>query len=46
MKINVLAYDVFIWTNQIRVHGESARASFDWLQEEGPALTSGLQNSY
>ncbi len=45
MKINVLAYDVFIWTNQIRVNGESARASFDWLQEEGPALPSRLQNS-
>ncbi len=30
MKINVLAIDVFIWTNQIRVKGESARASF-WL---------------
>ncbi len=24
---------------------ESARASFDWLQEEGPALPSRLQNS-
>ncbi len=38
MKINVLEFDVFIWTNQIRVNGESARASFDWLQEGGPAL--------
>ncbi len=37
MKINVLAFDEFIWTNQIRVNGESARASFDWLQEGGPA---------
>ncbi len=37
MKIHVLAFDVFIWTNQIRVNGESARASFDWLQEGGPA---------
>ncbi len=45
MKINVLGYDVFIWTNQIRVNGESARASFDWLQEEGPALPSRLQKS-
>ncbi len=46
MKINVLAYDVFIWTNQIRVNGESARASFDWLQEGGgPTLPSRLQNS-
>ncbi len=44
MKINVLAYDAFIWTNQIRVNGESARASFDWLQG-GPALPSRLQNS-
>ncbi len=38
MKIHVLAFDVFIWTNQIRVNGESARASFDWLQEGGSAL--------
>ncbi len=45
MKINVLAFDVFIWTNQIRVNGESARASFDWLQEGGPASPSRLQIS-
>ncbi len=29
----------------INVNGESARASFDWLQEGGPALPSRLQNS-
>ncbi len=45
MKIHVLAFDVFIWTNQIRVNGESARASFDWLQEGGPASPSRLQIS-
>ncbi len=45
MKIHVLAFDVFIWTNHIRVNGESARASFDWLQEGGSALPSRLQNS-
>ncbi len=45
MKINVLVFDVFIWTNQIRVNGESARASFDWLQEGGPASPSRLQIS-
>ncbi len=42
---NVLAFDVFIWTNQIRVNGESARASFDWLKEGGPASPSRLQIS-
>ncbi len=45
MKIHVLAFDVFIWTNQIRVNGESARASFDWLQEGGPASPLRLQIS-
>ncbi len=45
MKIHVLAFDVFIWTNQIRVNGESARASFDWLKEGGPASPSRLQIS-
>ncbi len=45
MKIHVLAFDEFIWTNQIRVNGESARASFDWLQEGGPASPSRLQIS-
>ncbi len=45
MKINVLAFDEFIWTNQIRVNGESARASFDWLQEGGPASPLRLQIS-
>ncbi len=45
MKINVLAFDEFIWTNQIRVNEESARASFDWLQEGGPASPLRLQIS-
>ncbi len=45
MKIHVLAFDEFIWTNQIRVNGESARASFDWLQEGGPASPLRLQIS-